>query len=98
MSVILSSGGLTITPTDRCDRCPAAAQMAVMLRVGAPLMFCGHHARQYEVPLFTRNQVLLYVDNRPEHMKSRMTPTEDHSDARDSVGFDWFPTGRQRSN
>ena len=32
---------------DRCDRCAAAAKLTVVLRSGATLAFCGHHANRY---------------------------------------------------
>ena len=38
------------TAHDRCDRCGAQAQARFILSAGE-LMFCGHHARKYEVPL-----------------------------------------------
>lgn len=33
---------------DRCDRCGAQAYVQVELLEGAELLFCAHHARQYE--------------------------------------------------
>ena len=39
------------TALDRCDRCGAQAYVQVELVEGAELLFCGHHARQYEVKL-----------------------------------------------
>lgn len=48
----------TLTPTtspaapsagDRCDRCRAQAKVRVVLAGGGDLVFCGHHAREYEV-------------------------------------------------
>lgn len=35
-----------LSRADRCDRCPAAAQLRAVLPVGE-LLFCGHHARAY---------------------------------------------------
>jgi hypothetical protein len=37
-----------LSATDRCDRCGAQAYVQVELVAGAELLFCGHHARQYE--------------------------------------------------
>ena len=37
-----------LTAADRCDRCGAAAQVRAILRTGGELLFCGHHAREYE--------------------------------------------------
>jgi hypothetical protein len=40
-----------VTAADRCDRCGAAAIMRAVLRSGAELLFCGHHARQHKTRL-----------------------------------------------
>jgi hypothetical protein len=40
----------SLTRFDRCDRCSAAAQLRAMLPAGE-LLFCGHHARQYQTRL-----------------------------------------------
>jgi hypothetical protein len=37
---------LPLTAADRCDQCPAQAQVRVRLRSGAELVFCVHHARE----------------------------------------------------
>jgi ribosomal protein L37E len=37
-----------LTAGDRCDRCGAQAYVVAVLNQGADLLFCGHHARQYE--------------------------------------------------
>ena len=37
-----------LTATDRCDRCGAQAYVRVTLSSGSDLMFCAHHAREYE--------------------------------------------------
>ena len=37
--------------SDRCDRCCAAGCVHVLLRSGLDLVFCGHHARQFELEL-----------------------------------------------
>ncbi|MGB9378513.1 MAG: hypothetical protein WCB04_13480 [Mycobacteriales bacterium] len=47
----------TLTPTteltaaDRCDRCSAQARVRAILPGGSDLMFCNHHAQQYEEQL-----------------------------------------------
>lgn len=47
----------TLTPTtspappsagDRCDRCQAQGKVRVVLAGGGDLIFCGHHAREYD--------------------------------------------------
>lgn len=40
----------TLTKRDRCDRCPAAAQLRAILPAGE-LFFCGHHAREHRARL-----------------------------------------------
>jgi hypothetical protein len=49
---------LTTTPTAddlvvpfHCDRCGALAKVRVVLPSGSDLVFCGHHAREYESKL-----------------------------------------------
>ncbi|HEU4676193.1 MAG TPA: hypothetical protein VFS29_09410 [Motilibacteraceae bacterium] len=37
-----------LTAQDRCDRCGAQAYVRVLLASGGELLFCAHHARQYE--------------------------------------------------
>jgi hypothetical protein len=37
-----------------CDRCGAPAKLAVTLRSGGELAFCGHHANRYGGPLVPR--------------------------------------------
>jgi hypothetical protein len=34
-----------------CDRCGALAKVRVVLASGSDLVFCGHHAREYESKL-----------------------------------------------
>jgi len=52
--VIAMSNAILVLPpfsrADRCDRCPAAAQLRAVLPAGE-LMFCGHHARAYRSSL-----------------------------------------------
>ena len=40
-----------LTAADRCDRCGAAAKLRAVLQSGGELLFCGHHAREYDVGL-----------------------------------------------
>jgi hypothetical protein len=40
-----------LTATDRCDRCGAQAYIRATLTSGSELMFCAHHAREYETGL-----------------------------------------------
>lgn len=39
-----------LTRADRCDRCPAAAQVRALMTFGE-LLFCGHHARAFHAGL-----------------------------------------------
>ncbi|MCW2583042.1 MAG: uncharacterized protein JWQ53_1832 [Klenkia sp.] len=47
----------TSPPTDdlvvpfHCDRCGALAKVRVVLPSGSDLVFCGHHAREYDAKL-----------------------------------------------
>ncbi len=41
----------TLTATDRCDRCGAAAVVRVILAGGGELLFCGHHANAHSARL-----------------------------------------------
>ncbi len=34
-------------PTERCDRCNAAAKLRIVLAGGGELVFCGHHANRF---------------------------------------------------
>ncbi|GAA4863624.1 DUF7455 domain-containing protein [Saccharopolyspora rosea] len=40
-----------LTAADRCDRCGAAAKLRAVLPSGGELLFCGHHAREFEAGL-----------------------------------------------
>lgn len=40
-----------LTAFDRCDRCGAQALVRVLLISGGDLVFCGHHAREYDAKL-----------------------------------------------
>ena len=50
----------TLTPTldpappsanDRCDRCGARGMVRIVLAGGGDLVFCSHHAREYDTKL-----------------------------------------------
>jgi hypothetical protein len=54
--------GTPVTPTltttvevpsaaDRCDRCGAQGKVRVVLAGGGDLVFCGHHAREYDATI-----------------------------------------------
>lgn len=40
-----------LTAADRCDRCGAAAKVRALLPSGGELLFCGHHAYEYDAKL-----------------------------------------------
>lgn len=40
-----------LTVSDRCDRCGARAQVRAVLSNGLDLLFCGHHAREYDAAM-----------------------------------------------
>ncbi len=41
----------SLTAFDRCDRCGAQGRVRVRLLSGSELVFCGHHAREYDAKL-----------------------------------------------
>lgn len=45
------SAAAPLTALDRCDRCGAQAYVRVTLGTGAQLLFCAHHAREFEPKL-----------------------------------------------
>ena len=47
-----------LTRADRCDRCGAAARVRAKLPSGAELLFCQHHAKEYESRLIELAAVL----------------------------------------
>lgn len=52
MSTTLTpSDAAELTAADRCDRCRAQARVRAIMRSGGELMFCNHHAQQYEQQL-----------------------------------------------
>jgi Zn ribbon nucleic-acid-binding protein len=40
-----------LSAADRCDRCGAQARVRAVLPGGGDLVFCGHHAREYDEQL-----------------------------------------------
>ncbi|MBD8505372.1 hypothetical protein HT102_02570 [Hoyosella sp. G463] len=40
-----------LTATDRCDRCGARARVLATLPSGGELLFCQHHANEFEARL-----------------------------------------------
>lgn len=46
------------TRADRCDRCPAAAQVRALMTFGE-LLFCGHHARAFRDGLADAGAVIV---------------------------------------
>jgi hypothetical protein len=38
---------MTLTASDRCDRCGARAYIRVVLPGGGELLFCAHHGRKH---------------------------------------------------
>lgn len=40
-----------LTAADRCDRCSAAAKVRALLPSGGELLFCNHHAYEYDAKL-----------------------------------------------
>jgi hypothetical protein len=55
----VSAGG------ERCDRCCAPGCVSVLLRSGLDLVFCAHHARQFEREL-CRSGALIGTDARQD--------------------------------
>ena len=47
---IESTAPASLTAADRCDRCGAQARVRVTL-VSGELLFCAHHAKDYEARL-----------------------------------------------
>jgi len=46
-----------LSRSDRCDRCPAAAQLRAVLPPGE-LLFCAHHARKHRTRLIAAGALL----------------------------------------
>jgi hypothetical protein len=47
-----------LTKADRCDRCGAAARVRATLPSGFELLFCQHHANEYQAKLIEQAAVL----------------------------------------
>jgi len=62
-----------LTALDRCDRCGAQAYVQVELVAGAELLFCGHHARQYEVKL---REVAIVIHDETDRLVSAPATAE----------------------
>jgi hypothetical protein len=60
-----------LSSLDRCDRCGAPAYVQVEFAEGAELLFCGHHARQYEDKL--REVAILILDETDRIIPPRAT-------------------------
>lgn len=48
-----------LTAYDRCDRCGAQGRVRVLLLSGSDLIFCGHHAREYDTKLRDVGQIVV---------------------------------------
>jgi hypothetical protein len=57
-------GGLVLTASDRCDRCPARAVVATVTRSGGTLLWCAHHYGLNEAALRAGAAVVVR-DERP---------------------------------
>ncbi len=55
-----------LTKTDRCDRCNAAATIALQVKTGE-LMFCGHHYTQHHPVLLTSGVIITGQTNGDSH-------------------------------
>ncbi|MFZ2016637.1 MAG: hypothetical protein WAV00_22680 [Nocardioides sp.] len=51
LSATTRASAAVLTMNDRCDRCGAPAYRRVELSSGSELLFCGHHAREYDPEL-----------------------------------------------
>jgi hypothetical protein len=58
-ATVTPAGRPTLTAADRCDRCAAQARVRVVLAAGE-LLFCAHHAKEYEPAL--RDRALEWLD------------------------------------
>ena len=52
-----------------CDRCGALAKVRVVLASGSDLVFCGHHAREYEGKLRDIAVDIIETDGRSEERR-----------------------------
>ncbi|MEP6695625.1 MAG: hypothetical protein ABJA34_01965 [Pseudonocardiales bacterium] len=51
MTPTLTPSDTELTAADRCDRCSAQARVRAIMPGGSDLIFCSHHAKQYEASL-----------------------------------------------
>ncbi len=59
-----------LTADDRCDRCGAQAYVQVELLAGAELLFCAHHARQYQEKL---REVAIVIHDETSRLAEALT-------------------------
>ncbi|NJC71119.1 hypothetical protein HC031_15560 [Planosporangium thailandense] len=58
--MVSAASSVAAGSTEPCDRCGAAAKLALVLASGRQLTFCGHHANGYtETILATAESVFL---------------------------------------
>jgi hypothetical protein len=55
---------LRLDKNDRCDGCPAQAQVQVTLPNGFDLLFCAHHFTKNEAALIGQQSAKITVDQR----------------------------------
>ena len=67
-----------LTADDRCDRCGAQAYVQVELLAGAELLFCAHHARQYQEKL---TEVAIVIHDETSRLVETLAPAASVSDA-----------------
>jgi hypothetical protein len=48
-----------LTKNDRCDRCGAAAKIALQMKSGLELAFCSHHYQDHGTKLTEENAVIV---------------------------------------
>jgi hypothetical protein len=48
--------------TERCDRCGAAAKLAMALPTGGELTFCGHHANRHTEDILRSARAVALVE------------------------------------
>lgn len=49
---------MTLTATDRCDRCGAQAYALATLTSGTDLLFCAHHWREHGATLLAQGATI----------------------------------------
>ena len=50
---------------ERCDRCDAAAKLAMDLAAGGDLAFCGHHANRYAIDILRASRRVFVLRDFP---------------------------------